>query len=80
VLSKKKKKDWLIVCHMWFVHDIGFVSEIFMDATQEEAEEEAILFAHRHETPFRKAKAKAFELPGDLNKTREGASAALTHF
>jgi len=69
MFSKKKKKDWLIVCHMWFINDMGFASEIFTDATQEEAEKEAILFAHSYETPFRKAKAKAFGLPCNLGRS-----------
>lgn len=65
-MFSKKKSNWLIVCHTWHVSDMGFYDKLLVNASEQQAQAEAALFAEKYRGMCCAAKAKAFLLPDTI--------------
>lgn len=59
----RKKGNYLIVCHCYWMGHISWHEKLFLDATEKEAAAESALLEKEFRRDFNHAEAKAFLLP-----------------
>lgn len=67
----RKKGNYLIVCHCWFMDHKSWHEKLLLDVTEKEANAEAAVFEKEKRGDFNRSEAKAFLLPDTVVTVKE---------